>query len=347
MSDLPTGLTEPTPRLSADWLTERLPPGVSSVSSVEFERIGVFSTELWRANLQYEDASAPGPTSLILKRPISGRRDRAAEGFEYEVRFYRELSGRLPVRTPRLYFGSEDPPSLLLEDVTELEPFHWDASPEHLHAAMEELGRLHVAARDWRDGLDWVPHLADSELLDVFEQRFESGWGRGRGVFTAVVPGFTPIGDALVGRVAASLEPLGGDATLLHGDAYGENIPLIRSVEGKAEVVFLDWAGPLFGNPAFDVAVVLAMSNPVEARRRHERELTELHASVLRSAGVGWANPWADYRLAILRRAIVIVEIAADRFELIEHPGFRFVIERCLTAAVDLETNDLIRGQRR
>ena len=66
-------------------------------------------------------------------------------------------------------------------------------------------------------------------------------------------------------------------------------------------------------------------------------------AAVLRSAGGVSGNPWADYRLAILRRAIRIVEIAADRLELVAQPGFRFVVERCLAAAVDLETGQLVR----
>ncbi|NIR29378.1 MAG: hypothetical protein GWN84_08720, partial [Gammaproteobacteria bacterium] len=40
-------------------------------------------------------------------------------------------------------------------------------------------------------------------------------------------PGFLALGDALVGRVARTLEGLGAPATLLHGDAHFENLPIV------------------------------------------------------------------------------------------------------------------------
>ena len=125
------------------------------------------------------------------------------------------------------------------------------------------------------------------------------------------MPEFAAIGDALLGRLVTTLAPLAQPATLLHGDAHAENLPLLAPDAGAPEqVVFLDWPGPRRGQAGFDVAVFIAMSLTVEQRRREERALLALHSDALREAGVDPPDPWLGYRLGILRRAARIVEIA-------------------------------------
>lgn len=351
MEDASEGLGWITPA----WLTRvlhaagALPEG--RVAGRELEPAGTFTDEVWRLRLRYQGAPEGAPSSLVLKRPRPGSRPRPAESFGLEVRFYRELAGRLPARTPRLYHGvagATGTALLLLEDVAGLAPFDFAAGAglEHARLALAELAKLHAAGWERAGGLDWVPDFADPALRAAFGAAYDRVWPRLRAPLSALVPAFAPIGDALVGRVARTLAPLAFPSTLLHGDAHGENIPLVEEPGGGRGVVLLDWQGPRRGSPGLDVAFFLAMSLPIETRRRLERGLVAEHAGALRRAGVRpGRDPWLDYRLGILRRAVRIIEnhdsSRASGEEAVR--SFRLVFERCLSAAADLDALELVR----
>ena len=346
--DLPPRLSE----LTADWLTEvlrvdgTLPRG--AVRSLEFELIGTFTNEVWRLRPSYDGGASGAPESFVLKRPYAPRQ-RDSEDFASEIRFYRELSARLPVRTPRFHFGELDGERslLLLEEVRGLEHFSFrrGADPGHARAGIEALARMHAHCWQRVEGLDWVVKLSDAEQLATWQDQYDRGWREGRSGFDAVVPGFAPIGEALLGRLAASLAPLAAPATLLHGDAHAENLPARTRDDGTREVVFLDWPGPRLGSAGFDVAVFVVMSLPVDERRESERELVAAHAEVAQAGGAHYSvDPWLDYRRGVLRRAARIVEIAHSfqTGDPVTNAALRMVSERCLTAAVDLRVDELI-----
>lgn len=198
---------------------------------------------------------------------------------------------------------------------------------------MDDLAVLHAAWWNRVGELAWLPALSDARLRRSFQSDFDAGWRAHRTELDALVPGFTPLGDALVGRLADTLAPLAGPPTLLHGDAHAENLPL-----ADERVVFLDWQAPRLGNAGFDVAVFTAMSYPVNERRRVERALVDRHAAAIRQRDIDWPDPWEDYRRGLLRRAARIVEITAAG----PIASLAFVFERCATAAVDHAVGDLI-----
>ncbi len=251
-----------------------------------------------------------------------------------------------PLRAPRFFFGSADDALLLLEDVPGLRHFSFrrGPDPEHARLGLEELARLHAHWWDRVGEVSGVPRLADPEVRATFATSYDEGWRFARGFYADAVPAFLPIGDALVGRLAESLLPLAEPATLLHGDAHAENLPLMVRPGMDTGVCTLDWAGARLGHASFDVAVFVVMSFPVAARRERERELVVLHADATRAAGVAdWADPWGDYRLGVLRRAARIVEIAPGwPQDDVGKGAFRMVAERCAKAAADLDVGELI-----
>ena len=324
-----------SPARLAEWIG-------APVAAVEVEHVGTFSNEVWRLRLRYAGDGPGAPASLIAKHPVLARPDRSAESFADEVRFYRELAPRAPARLPRFYDTGDTQPLLLLEDMSGLEPFHWNADETHARLALEALARVHAAFWNRVDELDWVPHLGDPGLRAVFADEYGKGWSECRAFFATIADGaFLPIGDALVGRVPETLAALAEPATLLHGDAHGENLPLCR--EGHREqVILLDWPSVRRGRAAFDVAVFIAMSVPTDVRRLRERHWVALHAQALAAAGVhDAADPWQAYRLGVLRRAARIVEIAPG-WPAASESALRMVAERCLSAAADLDTAELI-----
>jgi hypothetical protein len=321
-------------------------------------------------------AGSDPPRSLVLKSSVPGRNDRLGESLANEIRFHRELAAGLPVRTPRFYGGrvageagspgggtaehghgrdgeredvregeGEDDGAawLLLEDVSGLQPVDWLQGPgeEHARLAVGALARMHAAGFGERDGLDWVPSFADEALLEAFEHEYAEGWSRRRELLLEVVPEFASIGDALVGRVAASHRPLAEHATLLHGDAHAENMPLCEAADGS-DVVLLDWAGPRIGHPGVDLGFFIAMSFPSQRRARVERALVAQHADVLRATGaLPPTDPWLAYRRGVLRRASRTVAIAAD-WPADGLAGLKMIFQRCAVAAIELGVEELI-----
>lgn len=336
--------------LTADWLSGVLRSagaiGATPVTSLDVERIGDFSSQLWRLHLGYGGAGTEGPASVILKRPKPGREAWSRAAFVSELAFYRDVAPHCGLAVPRFYYGAVEPANdrtmLLLEDVAGLQHFSWNASPAHARRAVEGLAKLHARFLEPPRRLPAFPSLSDASTLERYGAAFDASWSKSRDFFASLAGGgFTEIGDRLVGRVPRSLAPLGARTTLLHGDAHGENIPMTAA----GSVVFLDWASACSGAPSFDLGVFLPMSFDPENRRDRERALVALHSECLRREGATpLDDPWLSYRLAVLRRAALMVEnveslhpsLAVDG-----NPPANFVIERCITAAVDLDVGAL------
>jgi fructosamine-3-kinase len=348
---IPPGVREVTPAWLTGLLRDAGALDAGEVAAVEPEPIGTFSTEIWRLRLAYDREAADAPSTLVVKRPSGDRELRSGETWQNEIRLYREVAAALPVRTPRLWYGGVDGARgsalLLLEDVADLRSFSFLAqNVEHSRRALADLARMHARFRVRAESLDWVADLADEKLRTSCARGYDESWARRRGLFRELGgESFVEIGDALAGRVAESLEPLGECATLLHGDAHGENLPLAGAEGTEPEVVFLDWPGPRRGHPSFDVGAFLAMTLTEEDRRRAERELVALHAERFGAAGGSdLDDPWLGYRRGVLARAASIVEIGPTFPENpLGRSALRMVVGRIAAAAVDLEVGELIR----
>ena len=112
---IPTRPEELTP----EWLTSALRSSGTlrdaRVVGFESERLGVgegFVGTIARIHLRYEPAEAGAPASLIGKFPIGLEQNKALGeqlgAYEREIRFYREMAHRVPIRTPRCYYADLD-----------------------------------------------------------------------------------------------------------------------------------------------------------------------------------------------------------------------------------------------
>ena len=302
------------------WLAEAT--GLSP-SPIEVGQVGMFSSQVLR--ITRTGAAAGEPTSLILKRPNPANPGRLGESFGNEGRFYRELAAGLPVRTPACFAAGDN--YLILEDVA-FQPFNWHsgATPAHSHAAMTALRRLHLVANP---PPRWIPSFADREFCAQLGNRFDQGWLRHRKMLLEWCPDFAATGDALAGMMVEHYAALGERTVLLQGDAHLENLPLLQ--EPNPGVVMFDWQGPRVGNPLIDVAFFIAMSYPVETRRRVEKDVLAGYVG-----GVVSRDDARAYQLATTARASGIVELAAGLDATrVAQKGFGWVVERCLQAAVD------------
>ena len=342
------GLPRIPDELSVEWLTEVLRANNtltdSRVTAFDVTQIGVFSNVIWRISLEYDRTEPHAPLVLVAKQGKPAARIPTGTGFQTEIKFYREIAPQLQLRVPQAYFGHCDEITgtalLLLEYVAGSVPVKFTEGINETHAicVIDALAKMHAQWWQQVDELPALPRLADPLFRASIASAFDRGWHRSRDYFEATHgPEFLAIGDALVGHVADSIAGLGEPATLLHGDAHFENLPLLEG-DGEQDVFFHDWAATHYGHAAFDVAVFSVQSYATDSRRRWEKQVVAMHADAVRAKGIDWQDPWGDYRRGVLYWMIRMLEDAELR------PGAEpwIVIDRYVAAAVDLEVGELI-----
>jgi aminoglycoside phosphotransferase (APT) family kinase protein len=292
------------------------------------EFIGRFSNDVWRLELD-------NGVRMIAKRPY--RPPRGSDSADVEHHFYRFCHGHgltagvdLPV--PR-FIGELD--GALLLEYQDLAPFSFEGSvsADHAEAAIDALADWHGFWWNRVPDEAWLPSYADPDLRRQIQQNYDAAWRVHRARLLEYAPEFESLGNALVGRLAATLAPMAAPATLIHGDAHAENLPMTDS-----GVLLLDWQDPRIANPGLDLAVFTTMSYLEADRRSAEQSLVMRHADKIREKGHQWKDPWHDYRLGLLRRAVAIVELAE-----IEFVSLPWVFRRSAMGAVDHDVGELIR----
>lgn len=289
------------PRIDFDALRSHLKAaGLNDrFGSIEGSFIGRFSNDVWRIELD-------NGVRLIAKHPY--RSADADNGRDVERGLYRHVAGRRGLPLPRFV---ADLDGLLILEYHDLEPFSFRESvgQGHAEAAVDALADWHAAWWERAPDAAWLPNYAQRGVREAVQDRYDAAWRRNRERLLEFAPEFAELGDALVGRLVDTLEPLARPATLTHGDAHAENLP--QTSQG---VLLLDWQEAGIANPGLDLAVFMTMSYRAAERSRWERRLVARHAARVRAHGCEWPDPWADYRLGLLRRVARIVEIADVEF---------------------------------
>ena len=320
---LPRRLRDITP----EWLTEALrSSGALDTNGrvVSFEPRNVslglgFVGRCFALDLTYEPAAA-GPARAVAKMPTTFGPSRAMADemdlYRTEARFYSELAGRTPARTPRCFWTGLDPESgdflLLMEDLGGLRSVSHDngCSESDARASLSALARIHAA---WWDSPElgasnWLKCAGDADDT-LFLANIDSGWpefleGDGRLLNAAEITVLDRIRRGLP-RLRSWLgeSPL----TLSHGDYRLENF-FFADEPGGTEVVVLDWQLLAQGPPGRDLGYFLGWNLTQEQRRAWERDLVRFYYQELQALGAGsytLDEAWDGYRLGLARLAIL------------------------------------------
>ena len=291
--------------------------------TIEYTHIGRFSNDVWRLDLD---------NGLRLVAKVPYRESRPGEDPDVEARFYELMAGRRELPIPR-FIGHLDGALVLEYRDLHVFSFKQGVSETHADSAIDALADWHAVFWQQPPQAPWLANLADPIVRSVIQTNYDGAWARHAHHLLEHAPEFAFIGNALVGHLADTLMPMAEPATLIHGDAHAENVPLTEQ-----GALILDWQDPRIANPGLDLAVFPTMSYPEEQRRNRERYLVDRDAQRLREHGCIWSDPWQDYRLGVLCRAARIVEIANADF--ISLP---WVFRRSALAAVEHQVDDLIR----
>jgi hypothetical protein len=304
--DIAHSAAEVTP----DWMTAVLTgAGVlhgTRVTDVTATPIGTGQmADTARLALAYDRPGA-GPASVVGKFASSDDQSRATglalRAYEIEVRFYREVAGRVTARVPAVYRAEVDPETgwftLILGDIVggtqgdQIEA----CGPDVAAAVLEEMAGLHapcweaadLAARPWLNRA--VP---ETDALMV-------------GLVTALLPGFlerygdllapehVAVSELFVSHLPAWLASRAAPPhTASHGDFRLDNLLF---EPGERRPIVVDWQTLSWTGGSYDAAYFIGGCLGVEDRRAHEDDLLAHYHDALCRQGV------EGYSLDALRR---------------------------------------------
>jgi hypothetical protein len=349
-ADFPTTIEA----IETPWLTERLraagvlgSQGTVTGFAVEPVAEGVaFTSRLFRLHLQVD---GPGEVdTLVVKLPVEGAEGLAVPMYRSEVTFYRDFSGWMPIRAPRLYFGdmTKDASAfvLLLEDIVGHEPADQikGFSLAQIRSAIRLLADFHAA--NWEhDRLeayrDAFPPMRESFIVSILPHMLGLSWSFYLSV-ARVQPssGTRALMERFVDLLDPLLDELSRPLTLIHGDTRGDN----WFFDERHEARVLDFQLVTQAAGMVDVAYLASQSLSTETRRAADEELVRHYVSCLSANGIEGCDftlAWRQYRLATYLM-IFMPLVAINAWERTNERGRDLclvLMERALAAIEDLD----------
>lgn len=282
--------------LTAEWLSRVTGTALRGISVAPLgEGQGVIG-QVTRVRADTDD----GPVSYVVKFASDKPENRAvAETYDMygrEVHFYRSLSSRLPVRTPRCHAALRDPATgdfvLVLEDLARCRVGDQiaGASLEDARAVVTSLARLHAAT--WEKHIEGVPSHDSPAQREGIAAGFRAGWP----VVEARLPDLIPeAARAAAPALADHIGTLIGELTrppqcVVHADVRLDNILFDGS-----DVVLVDWQSVCTSSGEQDLAYFLTQSVDETLLAAHQEALIGLYHTTLVDHGVA-GHTLADCR---------------------------------------------------
>jgi len=344
MSDFPTTPDE----LTAGWLSTVTRRTVKRFDSAPLgDGMGVIG---WVNRVTLE--TAEGPSSVIVKFAAKAPENRDVavtyDMYGREIRFYRNLASRLPIRTPRCLAAEHDPQShrfvLVLEDLTGCRMGDQLAGADRADAerVVRLLAGLHGAT--WNRRLEGVISHDFPAQSRGMAAGFRSGWPAVLERFPDLVP---DTARARARRLEERIPDLIRQLTeteqcLVHADVRLDNV-----LFDGGNTVLVDWQSVCISSGEQDLAYFLTQSLSDEVWDRHADTLIRLYHATLTEHGVtghSLARCRERFRIAsvyLLSWAVVIagtLDMGNDRGRALA----RALLGRALRAVEDLRAFELL-----
>jgi len=254
---------------------------------------------------------------VVVKLPASIKAGadfaESMHAYEREIRFYREVAPRTPVRVPRVFATIMEPADnvyiLVMEDLKGLTVGDQvlGMSRAQVLAAARTIAPLHAAwwNGDQRQALPWVPPIEQQlKMLSLTPEYIRTAWPLFVETFGhSLPPGGRALGERIVDRLEGILEAfVKGPRTLVHFDYRADNL-FIDDLTRPDPIVVVDWQLAMWGKGAYDVARLVGGSIPPAERGGHHEEIVECWHQELMAGGVtdfSREEAWHDYRLCAI-----------------------------------------------
>jgi aminoglycoside phosphotransferase (APT) family kinase protein len=267
--------------------------------------------------ISYDHTEAGAPATVVVKLPASIKEGvdfaESTHAYEREIRFYREVAPRTPIRVPRMFATIMEPADnvfiLVMEDLKGLTAGDQviGMSRAQVLAAVQTIAPLHALwwNGDQRLALPWVPSVEQQlKMLSITPEAIRKAWPLFLETFgDSLPPGGRALGERIIQHLEGILEAfVRGTRTLVHFDYRADNL-FIDDLTRKAPIVVLDWQLTLWGLGAYDLARLVGGSLSPAQRGGHHEEFVECWYQGLMAGGVtGYAREtaWHDYRLSAI-----------------------------------------------
>ncbi len=275
--------------VSADWLAATLDLSIDSIDVRQIAQGHGFMGQLARVTVRSSDPTAP--RSVIVKLPTSdpgghfiGELMRVWEREHY---FYRDVAPHLNIRVPKALCNLNDPPCLVLEDLSPAVPGDHvaGATLDQAQRSIDLLSRHHAAwfEHPLLSTFTWMPGLDDPSILTLGDT-FAMGWPMFLERFDGQLP--TRCLRWCEQFVEGIPEWIAGHykdpVTIIHGDFRLDNLFFLDD----GNVAVIDWQMSMRAPGQSDLVYFCANNLSVELRREHERALINRYVAGLHAAGV-------------------------------------------------------------
>ena len=341
----------------ADWMTSVLRTsgaidGSTSVASVSVEpfQVGVgLLGQLGRASLTFDGGD--GPATVIIKWPIDVPHQRgmadALNAYDREVRYYRELAERSPLRVPTIHAAmiAEDKSNcvIVMEDLSAMRQgdringMTWDEAVE----AVKTLARWHAywQNHDELEALGETFYPIQHPVYNVILPQFmDAGWAKCQEYGAEhLTPEIIEFGERWVELLPLFQQHFNKDVTLIHADWRADNM----FIDDNGEIVLIDFQLAGIGVGGYDLGYFVSQSLERDVRGGRERELVEIYCAALAEHGVqrDFDTAWFNFRVSIAWCLIYGVSSFAE-FENLPGEG-QFVLtsllRRCTAGITDVD----------
>ena len=337
--------------VTAEWMSSAMGVDVGDVSLAQIgEGIGV-SSAVYRATL-----SGSGPDSVVVKLPALAEEavftSTMLRMYIREVRFFKELAAKSPIRVPGSYYGDVDEETSqfvqVMEDMGDLRIVDQNVGMTLADSrqAVDELARWH--ATWWNDCDDLVENGSIVALTDpiypaVLPVVFAEGWEKLSAEMEMPAP-ILAVGIGWTERMPSLLASINGSHnTMCHGDYRADNI--LFDADDKA--VLLDFQLTGQGSGSYDLAYMITQSLAPEVAAEHEASLFDRYKAGLLANGVAESETldlWDRYREAALF-CLVYPVVASRGMDLTDERQFALIDNmntRFARAADQLNLVDLV-----
>lgn len=333
------GLCEPNTIMDID--VEPLGPHVKGLLS-----------SICRVNISYKTPTQDLPKSVVIKFPPERDENRSfgrAWGvYEREIRFYRELANKSPIRIPKCYFTVLDDPNnnflLMIEDAGDWIPGDQinGLSVNQTKSAVTAIAKLHGYWWDSKElqELTWIPEENRDHV-----HAFKDNWDEFKEEHRDILDDQKIYSGDLIAQSGQKIEDLSKIAprTIIHYDFRADNMLFNE----QDEIMVVDWQTAIKSFGAFDIARAVCGSHHGILEKSHHIEFLELWYQELLHCGVTkytFNEAWRDYRLGIILASYV--PVSAHHF--LSHEGSRGIsilkamIERLFYAFHECDVLELL-----
>lgn len=318
------------------------------------EGVGLMSS-IARASLTLADGSA---RSVVFKYVAETENASIAKGLNYyanELNFYRFLASDCPIPIPTAIYAHIEPDTqeflLVLEDIADVPPGDQLQGCDRslMSRAFQRAGELHGRYWGKTEQHPWL-NYHNTDELNLFRRDviYQPGVAPTLERFGSLFTGNLESTVTLIGErfITVFERAMSGPQTFIHGDFRIDNM-LLPVVDGKTDVITVDWQNSGGGKGPHDIAYFSAQSCGPELRGDIELAELRVYYDTLKDSGVSgysFDECVRDYRLNLMATMITPVAVCGtlDQGNVRGVELGRTMLERSLSALVSMDCEQLL-----